>query len=131
MVFSALASLSTTVILAVAFVLLSGLAQYVCLLLGGIAVVAFVPAAAAVTQDVVHPGLRAISYSICVIVQHILGSATGPIVVGAISDAYDIHTAMLILPLFTLVAAGLFMLGAVYYERDLAKVEKVSLHIEE
>ena len=88
MVFSALASLSTTVILAVAFVLLSGLAQYVCLLLGGIAVVAFVPAAAAVTQDVVHPGLRAISYSICVIVQHILGSATGPIVVGAISNTF-------------------------------------------
>ena len=51
--------------------------------LGGIIGASFVPAAAAVTQDVVHPGLRAISYSLCVITQHILGTALGPVFVGA------------------------------------------------
>jgi hypothetical protein len=101
------------------------------LLFGGIAIVAFVPAGAAVTQDVVHPGLRAISYSICVVVQHILGSSTGPIVIGAISDASDIQTAMLILPGFTVIAAILFLLGSLYYEKDLAAVERVTLSVEE
>jgi MFS family permease len=94
MVFCGLSSLMSSVIFFVAFTFLSGTPQYVLMLFGGIAIVAFVPAAAAVTQDVVHPGLRAISYSLCVIVQHILGSSTGPVVVGAISDSYDIRTAM-------------------------------------
>ena len=131
MVFCAISSLVSSVIFFVAFSFLSGTPQYVLMLFGGIAIVAFVPAGAAVTQDVVHPGLRAISYSICVVVQHILGSSTGPIVIGAISDAYDIQTAMLILPAFTLIAAALFMIGSVYYEKDLAAVEKVTLSVEE
>jgi predicted MFS family arabinose efflux permease len=131
MVFCGLSSLVTTVIFFVAFSFLSGMPQYVLMLFGGIAIVAFVPAGAAVTQDVVHPGLRAISYSLCVIVQHILGSSVGPIVVGAVSDAYDIQTAMLILPLFTLIAGLLFLLGSIYYERDLERVEKVVLKVEE
>lgn len=131
MVFCALSSLVTSVIFFVAFTFLSGTPQYILMLFGGIAIVAFVPAGAAVTQDVVHPGLRAISYSICVVVQHILGSSTGPIIIGAISDAYDIQTAMMILPGFTLIAAVLFMLGSQYYEKDLAAVEKVTLHVEE
>ena len=40
----------------------------------------------AVTQDVVHPGLRAISLSLCVIVQHLFGSALGPPFIGSLSD---------------------------------------------
>ena len=56
--------------------------QYAFILVMGLVVVAFVPAAAAVTQDVVHPGLRAVSYAICVIVQNLLGSSLGPIVIG-------------------------------------------------
>ena len=131
LVFSGLSSLVTTVIFFVAFTFLTGTPQYIMLLAGGIAIVAFVPAAAAVTQDVVHPGLRAISYSLCVIVQHILGSSIGPVVVGALSDAYDIHTALMILPAFTLLASVLFFLGARYYVRDVAKVEKIALQVEE
>ncbi|HPJ93339.1 MAG TPA: MFS transporter [Deltaproteobacteria bacterium] len=131
LVFCAASSLVSSVIFFVAFSFLSGTPQYILMLFGGIAIVAFVPAGAAVTQDVVHPGLRAISYSICVVVQHILGSSTGPIVIGAISDAYDIQTAMLILPGFTVIAAVLFMLGSLYYEKDLAAVEKVTLSVEE
>jgi len=131
LVFSGLSSLVTTVIFFVAFTFLTGTPQYILMLAGGIAIVAFVPAAAAVTQDVVHPGLRAISYSLCVIVQHILGSSIGPVVVGALSDAYDIHTALMILPAFTLLASVLFFLGARYYVRDVAKVEKIALQVEE
>ncbi|MCK7534899.1 MAG: hypothetical protein MZV63_29845 [Marinilabiliales bacterium] len=45
----------------------------------------FISGAAAVTQDVIHPGLRATSYAIAVLVQNLLGSFTAPIVLGRIS----------------------------------------------
>ena len=113
-----------------AFAFLSGASQYLFLLLGGISAAAFVPGAAAVTQDVVHPGLRAVSYSFCVIVQHILGSAMGPIFVGNMSDRYGIDVALIFLPFAYLVAAGMFFLGSFFYENDLKKAEKAVLEFE-
>jgi MFS family permease len=98
--------------------------------LGGIIGASFVPAAAAVTQDVVHPGLRAISYSLCVITQHILGTALGPVFVGAMSDHYGIYTAFVALPFSFVVAAAFFFAGSFFYPRDLEKVEKVALEVE-
>jgi len=131
MMFCAASSLVSAVIFFAAFAFAGGTSQYLLLLAGGIAVVAFVPAGAAVTQDVVHPGLRAVSYSICVVTQHILGSALGPVVVGAVSDAYDIGTAMLILPAFTLGAALLFLAGSRFYIGDVSREEKVELKIKD
>jgi fucose permease len=92
---------------------------------------AFSPAAITVTQEVVHPGLRAISYSICVVFQNLLGASLAPIVIGAISDAYGIKVAMTILPLFLVVSALLFFVGSFFYEKDLNKVEKVILECED
>ncbi|MBN2539392.1 MAG: MFS transporter [Deltaproteobacteria bacterium] len=130
LLFSSISSILTALILFIAFMFFSGTFQYIILLFGGMAAVAFVPAAAAVTQDVVHPGLRAISYSLCVIVQHILGSSIGPVFVGAVSDKYDILTALTILPVFSLIAGILFFVGSRYYTRDLKKVERVAIHVE-
>ncbi|HOT43443.1 MAG TPA: MFS transporter [Spirochaetota bacterium] len=130
LLFSVIVALLSAIFLATGLVFFNGNAQYIFILLMGLVVVAFVPAAAAVTQDVVHPGLRAISYALCVIVQNILGSSLGPIVVGSLSDNYDIQTALLVLPAFLVVAAVLFFIGSFFYERDLDKVEKVVLEAE-
>ncbi|MGV7927898.1 MAG: spinster family MFS transporter [Spirochaetota bacterium] len=117
-------------------VLFSGLtffedgSQYAFILLVGMLVTMFIPAAAAVTQDVVHPGLRAMSYAICVIFQNLLGASLGPIFIGTLSDSYGIKTAMTTLPVFLLLAAVLFYIGSFFYEKDLGKVEKVELEIE-
>jgi MFS family permease len=117
-------------------VLFSGLtffedgSQYAFILLVGMLVTMFIPAAAAVTQDVVHPGLRAMSYAICVIFQNLLGASLGPIFIGTLSDSYGIKTAMTTLPVFLLLAAILFYIGSFFYEKDLGKVEKVDLEIE-
>ena len=78
LLFPSLSSFVTAILLFIAFSFYRGGIQYAVLLAAGIAAVAFVPAAVAVTQDVVHPGVRAVSLSLCVIVQHILGSALGP-----------------------------------------------------
>ncbi len=130
LVFSSIVAVLSAIFLGSGLLFFTGNMQYVLILLMGLVVVAFVPAAAAVTQDVVHPGLRAISYALCVIVQNLLGSSMGPIVVGSISDGYNIQTALSILPIFLLVAAALFFVASLFYERDLDKVEKVTLEVE-
>ena len=130
LLFPAISSLATALIFFAALKYFTGSTQYMILLLGGMTAIMFVPGAQAVTQDVMHPGLRATSYSLCVVVQVLLGSSLGPIFVGAISDRYDIQTAMTILPVFCLIAAVLFFIGSFFYENDLKKVEKVRLSVE-
>jgi MFS family permease len=124
-----LTSLISAVLMFMAFSVFDGKLQYLVLLSMGISITAFVAAAAAVTQDVVHAGLRAISYAVAVVVQNLLGASLGPIVMGSISDATNIQTAFTFLPIALLVATALFFAGSFYYERDLRKVEKVTLEI--
>jgi len=131
LLFSALSSVTTSVVFFSAFYFLTGPFQYYLLLFGGVCAIAFASSAIAVTQDVVHPGLRATSYSLCVIVQNLLGSSLGPLFVGALSDKYDIKTALTVASLSSLVAGILFFIGSFYYEKDLAKVEKIAIRVEE
>jgi len=130
LLFPALSSLITGGIFLSAFYFLQGPSQYALILLGGMAASAFSPAAIAVTQDVVHPGLRATSYSFCVIAQNLLGSSLGPLFVGAISDQYGIHYALTLVPLSSILAAFLFFAASFFYETDLAKVERIQLMAE-
>ncbi len=124
-----LTSLLSAVLMFLAFSVFDGQLQYLILLSMGISITAFIAATGAVTQDVVHPGLRAMSYAIAVVIQNLLGASLGPIVMGAISDATDIQTAFSFLPIALLIASALFFAGSFYYEKDLKKVEKVELEI--
>jgi len=130
MLFASLATLTTALFLGLAFWVFDGTVEYITLMFGGAAAVAFLPGAAAVTQDVIHPGLRAISYAICVIVQNLLGSSLGPLFVGAVSDQVGLAKAMSTLPFFMVGASILFFIGSFWYARDLAKVAKVNLNFE-
>jgi MFS family permease len=107
-----------------------GTVQYGIFLLGGIASIAWASSAIAVTQDVAHPGLRAISYALCVIVQNLLRSSLGPLVTGALSDPYGIATALKIASSMALISFLLFYFGSRFYERDLDKVERIALTAE-
>ena len=117
LLFSALSSTLTALLFISGFYFLEGPAQFYLFLLGGTTAIAFASSAIAVTQDVVHPGLRATAYSLCVIIMHLLGSALGPLVVGMLSDRYGITTALTLLPLSALGAGILFFIGSLYYER--------------
>ena len=130
LLFGGLTTLATAATLFIAMVFCTGATQYAVLFLTGLCAAAFVPATAAVTQDVVHPGLRAISYSLNVIVMSLLGSSLGPIFVGAISDAYGLHTAISLLPAFTAFAGVMFLIGSRFYTRDFEKVAKIRLETE-
>jgi fucose permease len=88
---------------------------------------AFISGAASVTQDVIHPGLRATSYAIAVVVQNLLGASTAPVVMGKIYDLTNIQTALSILPFVLVIGAILFWIGSRHYVKDLGKVAKISL----
>lgn len=128
--FAGLTSIFSAAIWLLAFGVFSGTAQYVVMMLAAVSTLLYLSGASAVTQDVVHPGLWAVSYAICVIVQNLVGSSTGPIVVGAISDRYGLGIAMLAVPLASILAGVLFLLAALFYRRDLQKVDKVAVEME-
>lgn len=126
LVFPAITTVLSAGIMFAAFVLFTGKIQYYILLGLGVMVMAFVAGAAAVTQDVVHPGLRAVSYSLAVIIQNAAG-ATGTIITGFVSDKAGISAAMATLPVSLLIAAILFYAGSFYYVKDYNKVGNIQV----
>ena len=128
--FAGLTSILSAVIWLIALSALTGTAQYICMMLAAVSTLLYLAAAAAVTQDVVHPGLWAVSYSLCVVIQNLLGSSTAPIVVGAISDRWGLSTAMMSVPAASAFAGVLFLLAAIFYRKDLSKVDKVKVEME-
>jgi MFS family permease len=131
MLFPALTIAINAIIIFTAFSLLNGKAQYGTLLAMGIMASMFAPAAITATQEVIHPGLRAISYSVCVVIQNLFGASMAPIVVGSLSDSYGIKVAMSILPIFLIISSILFLVGSFFYKKDLDKVEKITLECED
>jgi MFS family permease len=123
----AISSLVSAILLFAALFLFKGIIQYILFLAMGIAIMVFISGATAVTQDVIHPGLRATSYAIAVVVQNLLGASMAPIVVGQIYDHSNIKTALSILPFMLVIGAVLFYLGSRYYEKDMDKVTKINL----
>jgi len=125
----AISTFVSAILLFSALYIFKGVIQYAVLLLMGICIMVFISGASAVTQDVIHPGLRATSYAIAVVVQNLLGSSTAPIVVGKIYDLSNIRTALSILPFVLMAGALLFYLGSRYYEKDIEKVTKIKLEV--
>jgi fucose permease len=127
LLFPALSTFLAAVTLFIALALLKGSVQYIVLLVFGVLVLMFISGAAAVTQDVIHPGLRATSYAIAVVIQNLLGASTAPIVIGKIYDLTNIKTALESLPFVLLIGTLLFWLGSRKYVSDLNKVAKIKL----
>lgn len=131
LLFPAISTLVSGIILFISLALLKGTGQLVLLFIFGVLIMTFIAGAGAVTQDVIHPGLRAMSYAIAVLVQNLLGSFTAPIVLGKISDLSNIKIAMSILPFVLIIGSLLFYIGSRYYLKDLAKVPPVQLEVAE
>jgi len=123
----AISTLATAVLLFTALFLFKGTIQYVFLLIMGVCIMFFISGAAAVTQDVIHPGLRATSYAVAVVVMNLIGSSTAPIVIGKLYDLYSIKTALSILPFILIIGSVLFYIGSRYYVKDMEKVAKIKL----
>jgi MFS family permease len=129
LLFPTISTMISALLLFIALYLFKGTGQIIVLFIFGAWVMTFLAGAAAVTQDVIHPGMRATSYAIAVAVQNLLGSFTAPIVLGKISDLSNIKTAISILPFALLIGTVLFYLGSRYYNSDMEKVTKIRLEV--
>jgi MFS family permease len=130
LVFSATTTIVSALFGFAAFYLFQGDIQYAVLMAMGLTTSAFVGAATTTCQEVVHPGLRAISGGLSVIATSLIGGSLAPVVIGAISDAAGIQTAMMVLPAFLVLAATLFFIGSFFFMKDYNKVEKIQLQVE-
>ena len=123
MLFPSLTIALNAVVIFAAFSFLDGKTQYTMLLLMGVLASMFAPAAIIVTQEVIHPGLRAISYSVCVVFQNLFGASMAPIVIGVLFRRLWHQVAMSILPVF-LLGFSLLFLPVLFYKKDLDRSRK-------
>lgn len=127
---AALLQLASGVVFLSAFGLARGQSQMVLLGLGGLLFTAFNGPVYSSLVELVHPGLRSTVVSVMTLLQNVLGFAVGSIAAGIISDHYGIGVALLALSIVPLLSMGLFLLGATFYARDVAKVEHVEIQME-
>jgi predicted MFS family arabinose efflux permease len=115
----------TAVCMSAAFALLApGPAQFALIALGALLMLGSVGPTDAVVIDVIHPSLRATAVSILSLTRNLFGLASGPLITGALSDAYGLDFALSVVPLIGLVAAAVLVVASRTYERDLAQVAK-------
>jgi predicted MFS family arabinose efflux permease len=118
----------TWILFGTAFAFLpAGNLQFLLIVAGGFTMSSTIGPVPAVALDVVHPALRASAGSMVVVVQNLFGLGFGPLIAGALSDAYGIQTALALIPLSCLFSAAILALGATRYERDLARVPTVPI----
>jgi MFS family permease len=110
-------------------------AGYLLMCAWGAMAVLGMPALSVVTQDVVEPAIRGISYGMTVFCSYVLGGAWGPVVVGAISDALGggaagLNSALIVVCLSGFVAAFVEWRGARTYPADMGRVRGATLQAE-
>ena len=119
--------LISTAVLGAAFglpllgVQLSNQAQFGLFALGGFFATCTAGPSAAIVMNVIHRGFRATGASILGLTQNLLGMAIGPLIAGALSDAFGLQTALAVTPVFGIVAAWMLMIGSRTYERDVER----------
>ena len=84
----------------------------------------------AVAIDVVHPALRATAGSMVAIVQNLFGLGVGPLITGALSDAFGLQTAMAIVPVSCGLAAIVLVIGSRFYAADRAALADIKISAE-
>ncbi|MBB5503349.1 MFS transporter [Paraburkholderia sp. MM5384-R2] len=122
--------LITSVILVVAFGgSYTGNAQFKLILLGGFFMNCTVGLVAGVAMDVIHPGVRSTGAAVLSLFQNVLGLAVGPFLAGVLSDQWGLQWALTVIPLFSILAAVLFVIAMRSYDADAAGISDVKLDV--
>ena len=117
----------TAVFMITAFAVLPpGNAQFALIIAGSLMMTGSVGTVDAVVIDVVHPSVRATAASILSLMRNLFGLASGPLLAGALSDAYGLPFALSVVPVVCFIAAVLYLLAARTYESDLRNVDAVA-----
>jgi MFS family permease len=111
------------VLLAVAFQLPPGTPQLILIGLGMFVGAGTVGPAGAMVANLTPAPIHGTAFATLSLANNLLGLAPGPIVVGAIADAYDLSTALQMVPAACLVSAFIFACAARCYRSDLQHAE--------
>ncbi len=117
-----------TAVIAIMLIDISFTSSVVLSIVYGIASVAGQPALGAVTQDVVHPRLKGMSWGMTVFSMYFFGGAWAPGATGLISDLLGgggsgLASALILASAGGLLAAVCFFLGSRQYPEDVKKVD--------
>ncbi len=101
----------------------------------GIACVLGLPALGAVTQDVVHPSLKGMSWGLAMFCMYAFGGGWGPVLVGWLSDlfgggALGLQWAVMLTVIGGLLGAFFFWLSSKHYPADVDRVKHMVLEAE-
>jgi predicted MFS family arabinose efflux permease len=117
----------TALFMITAFAILPpGNLQFALIIAGSLMMTGSVGTADAVIIDVIHPSVRATAASILSLMRNLFGLAAGPLLAGALSDAYGLPFALSVIPVVCFVAAALYILAARSYEADLKNVGELA-----
>ncbi len=97
--------------------------QTAMIIFGGFLMSCTLGTAPAIVIDVVAPSVRASATSVTTLGYSLLGTATGPVALGMLSDAYGLDRALGLLPLIAIIGAACMLKAARYYEADMAAVK--------
>lgn len=93
-------------------------AQFLLIAIGGFMMTCTVGPVSAIVIDVTHAGLRATGASVLSLFQNLLGLAAGPVITGALSDAFGLDSALTVIPAFSVLAALCFVMASRTYEAE-------------
>ena len=110
------------VLLSAAFVLPAGLPQLVLIALGMFFGAGTVGPAGAMVANLTPPPLHGSAFGMLSLANNLLGLAPGPIVTGILADAFGLSVALQLVPLVSLIAAGIFALATRSYQQDLRQL---------
>jgi MFS family permease len=116
--------LATMLVLGAAFaapllgIALAPKTQFALIAVGGFLMTCTVGPAAAIVIDVTHPGVRSTGASVLSLFQNMFGLALGPIITGALSDAFGLQTALAIMPAFGIIAIIAILMASRTYAAD-------------
>jgi MFS family permease len=106
----------------VAFVLPPGLPQLVLIAFGMFFGAGTVGPAGAMVANLTPAPLHGSAFGTLSLANNLLGLAPGPIVTGMLADAFGLSVALQLVPLVSLLAAGIFALARSSYQRDLQQL---------
>lgn len=71
-----------------------------------------------ILANVTHPAIRAAGFALNILVIHTFGDVTSPVIIGIISDRYNMTTAFMVVSVMFLVAGVLWLAGMKFLQRD-------------
>jgi MFS family permease len=115
-------SLSSCLLLSIAFALPTGQAQLVMIGCGMLFVAGTAGPAGAMVANLTHPSIHATALATLTLANNLLGLAPGPFLTGVIADRVGLLGAMQFAPILAVGAATAFFIGRRHYERDLQRL---------